>query len=75
MRINYLNGKYYGVDSDIRNIRAHLKYSLTRLGLDYVDIFELARVDDIVNIEECLEGTDIYNKQILKNRIIDGKYV
>ena len=31
--------------------------------------------EDIINIEECLEGTDIYNKQMLKNRIIDGKYV
>ncbi len=49
-----LNGKYYGVDSDIRNIRAHLKYSLTRLGLDYVDIFEPARIDENANIEDLM---------------------
>lgn len=49
-----LDGKYYGIDSDIRNIRAHLKYSLTRLGLDYVDIFEPARVDENINIEDLI---------------------
>lgn len=49
-----LNGKYYGVDSDIRNVRAHLKYSLTRLGLDYVDIFEPARIDENANIEDLM---------------------
>lgn len=49
-----LDGKYYGIDSDIRNIRAHLKYSLVRLGLDYVDIFEPARIDENVNLEDLM---------------------
>lgn len=49
-----LDGKCYRIDSDIRNIRAHLKYSLTRLGLDYVDIFEPARIDANINIEDLM---------------------
>ena len=49
-----LDGKYYGIDSDIRNIRAHLKYSLTRLGLDYVDIFEPARIDENIKVEDLM---------------------
>ena len=36
----------YGVDMNPFNVRAHLTYSLSRLGLDYVDLYEPARMDD-----------------------------
>lgn len=49
-----LDGKCYGIDSDIRNIRAHLKYSLTRLGLDYVDVFEPSRIDENIKVEDLM---------------------
>lgn len=49
-----LDGNYYGIDSNIRNIRAHLKYSLTRLGVDYVDIFEPSRIDENIKVEDLM---------------------
>lgn len=63
-----LDGKYYGIDSNIRNIRAHLKYSLTRLGLEYVDIFEPARIDENNDIEELMnELVKLKNEGFIKH--------
>ena len=44
----------YGLDVRPFNVKAHLAYSLHRLGLDYVDIFEPARMDEAIPVEELM---------------------
>jgi len=47
-------GGIYGLDVNPWNIKAHLAYSLHRLGLDYVDLYEPARMDESVPVEELI---------------------
>ena len=44
----------YGLDVNPFNVRAHLVYSLSRLGLDYVDLYEPSRMDDAYPVEEVI---------------------
>lgn len=44
----------YGLDMNPFNIRAHLIYSLHRLGLDYVDLFEPSRMDEKYPVEDVI---------------------
>ena len=39
-------GGIYGLDVKPWNVKAHLAYSLHRLGLDYVDLYQPARMDE-----------------------------
>ncbi len=50
------NGQYslYGLDMNPFNIKAHITYSMTRLGLDYIDLYEPARLDLAFPIEEVV---------------------
>lgn len=45
-------GGIYGLDVRPFNVKAHLVYSLKRLGLDYVDLYQPARMDEAVPVEE-----------------------
>lgn len=45
-------GGIYGLDMNPFHVKAHLAYSLHRLGLDYIDLFQPARMDETVPIEE-----------------------
>lgn len=45
-------GGIYGLDVKPFNVKAHLVYSLKRLGLDYVDLYQPARMDESVPVEE-----------------------
>lgn len=47
-------GVMYGLDCNPFNIKAHLAYSMKRLGLDYIDLFQPARIDETVPIEETI---------------------
>ena len=44
----------YGLDMNPFNIRAHLIYSLHRLGLDYVDLYEPSRMDGKYPVEDVV---------------------
>ena len=44
----------YGLDMNPFNIRAHLIYSLHRLGLDHVDLFEPSRMDQKYPVEDVM---------------------
>ena len=44
----------YGADVNPFNVKAHLVYSLSRLGLDYVDLYEPARMDEAYPVEEVI---------------------
>lgn len=48
------DGRIYGLDVTPFNIKAHLAYSLKRLNLDYIDLFEPARMDLAYPVEEIV---------------------
>jgi len=48
------DGRWGGVDARPAAVRNFLTYSLTRLGLDHVDIYRPARLDPAVPIEETV---------------------
>ena len=48
------NGGIYGLDVKPFNVKAHLAYSMHRLGLDYIDLFEPARMDEAIPVEELI---------------------
>ena len=48
------NGSWGGVDARPAAVRNFLTYSLTRLGVDHVDIYRPARLDPAVPIEETV---------------------
>lgn len=47
-------GGIYGLDNNPFNIKGHLAYSLSRLGLDYVDLYQPARQDTEIPVEEVV---------------------
>ena len=47
-------GGIYGLDVKPFNVKAHLAYSMHRLGVDYIDLYEPARMDETVPVEELI---------------------
>lgn len=47
-------GGIYGLDVRPYNVKSHLTYSLRRLGLDYIDLYQPARQDTEVPVEELV---------------------
>ena len=47
-------GGIYGLDVKPFNVKAHLAYSMHRLGLDYIDLYQPARMDESVPVEELM---------------------
>lgn len=47
-------GGIYGLDIKPFNIKGHLAYSLSRLGMDYVDLYQPARQDTQIPVEEVV---------------------
>lgn len=47
-------GGIYGLDVKPFNVKGHLTYSLRRLGLDYIDLYQPARQDTTVPVEELV---------------------
>ena len=48
------SGRIYGLDMNPFNIKAHLTYSLRRLGLDHIDLYEPARMDLAYPVEDVI---------------------
>lgn len=44
----------YGLDMNPFHIKAHLAYSMHRLGVDYIDLYQPSRMDAAVPIEEVI---------------------
>ena len=58
----------YGLDMNPFNIRAHLTYSLTRLGLDYVDLYQPCRMDQIYPVEDVVgEISRLVDEGLVRN--------
>jgi len=49
------NGMPYGIDMRPLAIKNYLTYSLKRLGVDYVDLYEPCRIDPEIPVEETIE--------------------
>lgn len=47
-------GGIYGLDVNPFNVKGHLAYSLQRLGLDYIDLYQPARQDTTIPVEELV---------------------
>lgn len=47
-------GGIYGLDVKPHNVKGHLTYSLRRLGLDYIDLYQPARQDTTIPVEELV---------------------
>lgn len=48
------NGMPYGIDSRPLAIKNYLTYSLKRLGVDYIDLYEPGRIDPEIPVEETI---------------------
>ena len=49
------NHGMYGLDVDPFHVKAHLNYSLHRLGTDHVDLYQPARMDENVPVEDLMK--------------------
>lgn len=49
-------GGIYGLDVNPFHVKAHLAYSLHRLGVDYIDLYEPARMDEAVPVEDLMKS-------------------
>ena len=49
------SGSIYGLDVNPFHIESQLNYSLHRLGLDYIDLYQPARMDSSIKIESIME--------------------
>lgn len=59
-------GGIYGLDNTPFHIGGHLAYSLSRLGLDYIDLYQPARQDTEIPVEEVIGEI---------SRFVDAGYV
>ncbi|PJN90399.1 aldo/keto reductase [Bacillus sp. mrc49] len=48
------DGKMYGLDVRPQHIKNYLTYSLKRLGVDYIDLYQPARIDLAIPVEETI---------------------
>lgn len=47
-------GSMYGMDTSAFHIKARLAYSMKRLGIDYIDLYQPARIDEAIPVEETV---------------------
>lgn len=47
-------GRMYGLDVDPKNIKNYITYSLKRLNVDYIDLYQPARIDLGIPVEETI---------------------
>lgn len=48
------DGRLYGIDSRPEHVANYLAYTLKRLGTDYVDLYQPARIDPHIPVEETI---------------------
>ncbi|MGC7134378.1 aldo/keto reductase [Listeria ivanovii] len=62
------NGKMYGLDVNPKHIKNYLAQSLKRLNLDYVDLYQPARIDLAIPVEETIGViADLVREGYVKN--------
>lgn len=48
------DGRFYGIDSRPEHVKSFLAYTLKRLGTDYVDLYQPARIDPHIPVEDTI---------------------
>lgn len=48
------NGQFYGIDNRPQNVKNYLAYTLKRLGTDYVDLYQPARINPHIAVEDTI---------------------
>ncbi|MDR2011124.1 MAG: aldo/keto reductase [Bacteroidales bacterium] len=48
------DGRFYGIDDRPEHVKNYLAYTLKRLGTDYVDLYQPARIDPHIPVEETI---------------------
>lgn len=48
------DGKFYGMDARPESVRNYLTYTLKRLGTDYVDLYQPARINPYIPVEDTI---------------------
>lgn len=62
------SGRIYGLDVHPSRIKAQLTYSLHRLGLEYVDIYQPSRMDTAIPVEDIIgELADLKQAGYIRN--------
>ncbi|MEA4916389.1 aldo/keto reductase [Proteiniphilum sp.] len=49
-------GRFYGIDVRPQSIQNYLAYTLKRLGTDYVDLYQPARINPYIPVEETIDS-------------------
>lgn len=47
-------GQFYGIDSRPEHVKNYLAYTLKRLGVDYIDLYQPARIDPNIPVEDTI---------------------
>ncbi len=47
-------GHFYGIDSRPEHVKSYLAYTLKRLGTDYIDLYQPARIDPHIPVEDTI---------------------
>ncbi|MFC0233596.1 aldo/keto reductase [Vagococcus entomophilus] len=50
------NGRMYGLDVHPDRVKNYLAYSLKRMNLDYIDLYQPGRIDQAIPVEETVGG-------------------
>ncbi|MBQ3395106.1 MAG: aldo/keto reductase [Synergistaceae bacterium] len=62
------DGRMYGLDVHPFHIKAQLTYSLRRLGLEYIDLYQPSRMDESIPVEDIIgELADLKNAGYIRN--------
>jgi aryl-alcohol dehydrogenase-like predicted oxidoreductase len=62
------NGMFYGIDSRPHAVKNYLSYTLKRLGTDYIDLYQPARIDNNIPVEETIGAVaDLVKAGLVRN--------
>lgn len=62
------NGMFYGIDARPHAVKSYLAYTLKRLGTDYIDLYQPARIDTNIPVEETIGAVaDMVNAGYVRN--------
>jgi aryl-alcohol dehydrogenase-like predicted oxidoreductase len=62
------NGMFYGIDVRPHAVKSYLAYTLKRLGTDYIDLYQPARIDPNIPVEETIGAVaDLVNAGYVRN--------
>lgn len=62
-----VDGRMYGMDARPEAVENYLRYTLSRLGTDYVDLYQPARINPHIPVEDTIGAiSDLATKGYVK---------